>query len=125
MKFLLLLTLTFSSIFSAPALNALRTFKQADGTKFKAKAFGNQHLNWLETEDGEILKYNRKNRNFEYATIKKNSLKASGTRFEQNSSKRARSIGRIDKIDKEELYKLWHKKREESNKRKHFKPSYR
>lgn len=119
MKLLLILMLTFSYAFSVPALSVPREFKQSDGSTFKAKAVGNQHLNWIETEDGEILKYNNKSKNFEYATIKNSSLKASGTAFEKDNSLRARSMGRIDKIDKEELHKLWSKKRKEAHERRH------
>ncbi|MEA2099068.1 MAG: hypothetical protein U9P72_02960 [Campylobacterota bacterium] len=120
MRFLLLFLLTFSYLYSAPAFSILRDFKQADGTAFKAQAQGNQHLNWIETQDGEILKYNNKSKNFEYANIKNSTLRASGVRFEKNNSKRLRSINRINKIDKKELYQLWAKKRKENRLRKGF-----
>ena len=125
MRFLLLFFITINFTFAAPALNIEREFKQSDGTIFKARAKGNQHLNWIETKDGEILKYNKENNNFEYATIKKEKLKASGVKFEKNSSKRVRSLAKINKIDKKKLYELWAKKRKEANKRKIVKPIYK
>jgi len=92
---------------SAPARSIQREFIQNDGTKFIAKSLGNQHLNWLETKDGEILKYNKENKNFEYAKIENSMLKASGIKFQKNNSKRARSLAHINKINKTELKKLW------------------
>ncbi len=118
MKILIVLAFFVSYALAAPAYNKLRDFKQSDGTTFKARAFGNQHLNWIETQDGEILKYNEQSKNFEYAKIKDESLKPSGARYEQNNSKRARSLKHVGKIDKQELRKLWMKKQEEAHLRK-------
>ena len=114
MKFILITSLIFIHLFGAPAYNELREFKHSDGTVFKARASGNHHLNWLETEEGEVLKHNPKSGNFEYAEIKKERLKASGARYEKNNSKRARSISHVNKISKKELYRLWAKKRAEA-----------
>ena len=119
-KLSLFILLTSTILFSAPVRSVEREFTQADGTTFKAKPFGNQHLNWIETKDGEILKYNKESKDFEYAKIEDSSLKASNQRFERNNSKRARSLAHINKIDKKELYELWAKKRKEANLRKKF-----
>ena len=117
MKILLVFLLTVLGLFGAPAYNKLREFQQADGTTFKARAYGNQHLNWIETQDGEVLKYSQKNKNFEYATIKNRSLQPSGTRYEKENSLRARSLGHVSKLNKEELYKLWDEKQEIAHKK--------
>jgi len=119
MKTLTLLILSFSLLLSAPALNKTKEFKHSDGTIFKAKSVGNHHLNWIETEDGEVLKYNSKSKNYEYGEIKNSALKASGAKYEKENSKRARSRGHVGKIDKNELYNLWSKKRKEAHERKH------
>ncbi|MBU0720834.1 hypothetical protein KJ877_05785 [bacterium] len=119
MRFIVLLICAANIVFSAPALNVVREFKQSDNTRFMAKAEGNQHLNWIRTQEGEILKYSEKSKNFEYASIKQNNLKASGTRYEKNNSIRARSIARINKIDKKELHTLWLKKQKEAEENKH------
>ena len=121
MKILLIFLLFLTQIFAAPAYNKMRDFTQADGTTFKARGMGNQHLNWIETEDGEVLRYNQSSKNFEYATIKNNSLRASGTRYETNSSKRAASRSQIDQVDKKNVYDLWSQKREEAHSRKRVK----
>lgn len=107
MKLLTLIIVVYTTTFAAPAYHALRNFTNSDGSTFKAKAFGNQHLNWLESEDGEILKFNEETNNFEYATIQNKALKASGTKYEKNNSKRARAFKHINKIQKEELTELW------------------
>ena len=120
-KLSLFVLLASTILLSAPTRSVEREFIQADGTTFKAKSFGNQHLNWIETKDGEILKYNKKSKNFEYAKIKDSALKASGQRFEKNNSKRARSLAHINKVKKKELYELWAKKRKEERLRKRFK----
>ena len=112
MKYLLIFSLTFTYLFSAPAFYGVREFKQADGSSFKAKAKGDQHLNWIETEDGEILKYNPESKNFEYANIKDNQLKASGARYNKDNSKRARSQGHVNRLNRDSVNKLWKKKRE-------------
>lgn len=118
MKFLLLITIICFEIFAAPAYNKLREFKQADGSTFTARAYGNQHLNWVQSEDGEILKYNKNSNDFEYAEIKEQSLKASGTRYEKSDSRKVRAQTKIDKIDKKSLNELWSQKQKLSHKRK-------
>ena len=117
MKLLLIISLFTTILLSAPALNVEREFTQADGSTFRAKGFGNHHLNWIETSDGEVLKYSRKNRNFEYAMIEDATLKASGTAFVKSNSKRARSLAHVNKVDKKKLYQLWSQKRKEAHER--------
>lgn len=112
MKIVLLVLLLISQLFSAPAYSKMREFKNTDGTTFMARAQGNQHLNWIKTSDGEILKYNQETKNYEYAKIEDKALKASGTKYEKNNSIRARSIGRVNKISTDELGKLWQEKQE-------------
>ena len=105
-------------LLSAPAFSKLREFHHIDGTTFMAKAHGNQHLNWIQTQDGEILKYNEQTKDFEYAKIEHNSLKASGIRYVKSNSKRARSLGHINKLFMQDLQKLWKLKHQEARKKK-------
>ena len=121
MKFILIFLLLTTTIFAAPAFNKLREFKQADGTTFTAKTNGNQHLNWVETEDGEILKYNQESKNFEYATIEDNMLKASGITYEKNNAKRAPTRGQTNKLHIDDVTKLWSEKRRDAQNRKNIK----
>lgn len=115
MKSLLVFLLLLAPLFGAPAFNKPRKFTQSDGTTFTARALGNQHLHWIQTPDGEVLLYNSKSKNFEYAKIQNNQLKPSGTRYNKENSIRARSQARVNKINKEELYKLWSLKQKEFN----------
>jgi hypothetical protein len=117
MKTLLLLLFSSALLFSAPAFDALREFTNADGTTFMAKAQGNQHLNWIQTQDGEILKYNEVTKNFEYAKIQENALKPSGVKYEKDASQRARALHQINKIDKNELSKLWSQRQKAAHER--------
>ena len=112
MKFFLLLLVVISQLFSAPAFTKTREFTNADGTTFMAKAQGNQHLNWIQTLDGEILKYNTQTKNYEYAKIENKQLQATGVIYEVNNSKRARSIGKINKLERSEVGELWREKQE-------------
>ena len=115
MRYTLLFLLAFSTVFAAPAYDKVRTFTQADGTTFKARAQGNHHLHWIESSDGEILRYNKATQNFDYAIIQKNKLKASGASYNTQNSIRARSIARIPKLTRKEVYELWAKKRKEAH----------
>lgn len=110
MKIVILILLTLNLLYAVPAYSKFREFKHADGTVFIAKAQGNQYLNWIETVDGEILKYNEDSQNFEYANIQENFLKPSGIRYESNNSKIQKSSGRIKTIEKIDVYKLWTEK---------------
>ena len=110
MRLLLIFSFLFATIFGAPAYNKLREFKHSDGTTFMARGQGNQHLNWIETEDGEILVYNKESKNFDYAYIYNNRLEPSGLKYETNIS--------IPGVNKEAVYKLWSERQQESNKRK-------
>jgi hypothetical protein len=117
MKTLLLLLLGFSFGFSAPALDAMREFTNADGTTFMAKAQGNQHLNWVQTQDGEILKYNEASKNFEYAEIKEDALVSSGLKYEKSGPNKAAALEKRSKIDKADLAKLWSTRQNAAHKR--------
>ncbi len=113
MKLLTILLLLLSQVFAAPAFNKLREFKQADGTTFQARAAGNHILNWIKTADGEILRYNPKSKNFEYAIIQNNTLQASGVRYDAKNPSMARAAARVQKIDKKALSELWSVKQKE------------
>lgn len=110
MKILVIVLMSVTYLLSAPAFQKMREFKNADGTVFIGQAEGNHHLNWIRTEDGEILKYNKESKNFEYAKIEKNSLKASGARYEKKRTRRARSLAHINKIDEIQLSELLKRK---------------
>ncbi|DAB29187.1 MAG TPA: hypothetical protein CFH84_11085 [Sulfurimonas sp. UBA12504] len=123
MKTMILLFISCVLLFGAPAFDGLREFTNADGTTFMAKAQGNQHLNWIQTQDGEILKYNEETKNFEYATIQENRLIPSGIKYEKNSLKKASALQKVNKLDKSELSKLWSERQKAAIERTHPKNS--
>lgn len=114
MKYILILTLILTNLFSAPAYNAKRIFKQADGTEFTARLSGNHILNWVEDENGEILKYNPETKNYEYAIVQDSKLKPSGVRYSKQNAKLAPSKAQraIKKIGKKDLSDLLKKRKE-------------
>ena len=113
MKYILIISIMLTSLFSAPAYNALRIFKQANGDEFKARANGNHHLNWIEDENGEILKYNLKTKNYEYGVIDGINLKASGYKYKSQNNKKSKTRTNrvIKKVDKKDLNELWKKRK--------------
>jgi hypothetical protein len=113
MKILILIFIVTSSLFCAPAFSKIRTFKNSDGKEFKAQAQGDQYLNWIYTEDGEILKYNQKSKDFEYAIIKDNLLQPSGVKYQKKSTK-TKMANSFKKVDISKIYKLWQEKRKTS-----------
>ena len=112
MKALLLLLLIVPVLWSAPAYTQKRMFKQPDGTTVPIRSQGDEYLNWIETDDGEILLLNKRKKQLEYAIIKDKKLKLSGEAFK--SSKARKLAPRLHpKITKEELRQLWKEKRKE------------
>ncbi len=107
MKLLLLFITTISLLFSAPAFHGKKSFELENGETFKGYVKGDEHLNWIESESGEILLFNKKNSRYEYAEIRNSELMASGIQKKLHVKKRtAKPL-----LEKEDLYKLWKKRR--------------
>ncbi|MEA3372484.1 MAG: hypothetical protein U9Q62_02215 [Campylobacterota bacterium] len=119
MKWTLILLLTLTSLWSAPALNVKRQFQQPDGTTFTGRQQGDEYLNWIETEDGDILRFNKKQKRFEYAIIKEKKLMHSGEQYHP-LDKMDKAAPLHPKITKDQLRKLWQEERKKAaKKRKH------
>lgn len=111
MKWLLIFFILGSLLYSAPAFSGKQQFKQPDGTTFSGKQRGDEYLHWIETENDDILLYNRKSRRFEYAIINnKDELVPSGEAL-HTSRHSKRSAVLTPNIRKDELHRLWQKKR--------------
>ena len=108
MKYILLFITFTSLIHAAPARGGDRLYTQENGVVFSGQARGDEHLHWIESQDGEILKYNPTSKNYEMAEIKNDKLAPSGVKYKANI-KKARSIN-LNKLQKEDLYELWQKK---------------
>ena len=115
MKYILILSFISSLLLAAPAFQGKRTFTQPDGTVVEYRAQGDEYLNWMVSENGDILLYSKKNKRLEHAEIKNNSLKTSGVPFTKADASNARSTSAItwSKPSKEELSALHKKRRDE------------
>jgi hypothetical protein len=115
MRHLILFALFAQLLLAAPAFQGKRTFTQPDGTVVEYHAQGDEHLNWMESENGDILLYSKKNKRLEHAEIKDNTLKASGVPFSKVDASNARSASAVTwaKPSKEELSVLHKKRRDE------------
>lgn len=101
MKAVILASLISSVLFAAPAREAVHTFMQSSSETFVAKQRGDEHLHWIETENSDILIYNKKSGNYDYAVIEGEELKP---------SKRAYKKGRGVRSIKADVLELWRKK---------------
>ena len=80
MKILIIL-LTFSTnIFAVSAFNGLQTFTNNDGTSFSGRLNGDEYLNYITDEKGNIIVHNPSNKNFEYGVITDGKLQPSGVK---------------------------------------------
>jgi hypothetical protein len=103
MKLFFLLLASVSLLLSAPAFHAKKSFELEDGTYFEGYLKGDEHLNWIESDSGEILLFNTKSHRYEYAKIKDDALIPSG--IAKSSTPKSQAI--LPHISKEELYQLW------------------
>jgi hypothetical protein len=95
---------------AAPAWNGERSFKQPDGTTFKGKVRGDEYLHWIESDNGDIVIFNRKSRRYEKAEISTDSLIGSGSTYHRAKTAPAKSTGMTAET-REALKSLWLKKK--------------
>lgn len=116
MRYLILFTLTLQLIYAAPAFQGKRTFTQPDGSEVSYRLQGDEHLNWVESENGDILLFNKKENRLEYAEIREGTLKPSGVPYSKAGSASMQAASNImpSKITKEELSAL-HKERRDAH----------
>jgi hypothetical protein len=115
MKYLLILSFITSLLTAAPAFQGKRTFTQPDGTEVTYRQQGDEHLNWAESESGDILLFSKKNKRFEFAEIRDNMLEASGIPFSGAATAKSPSAAAVTppKVSKEALRALYEKRRDE------------
>jgi len=113
MKYLIILTLFVQLIQAAPAFHGKRTFTQPDGTKVTYRLQGDEHLHWMESDDGKIMLFDKRNERLEYAEIKDNTLRASGVPVSDNSTAKVRSAAAksVAPLTKEALSELYKERR--------------
>ena len=107
--------------YSAPAFKGSIKFKQNDGSTFSGRLKGDEWFNWIEDKHGDIIKYNKKSKNYEYGVIKEingtldlvpSSIKV-GNKPKQSISADG-TIPNVLKIDKEVLRQIWKQKKEKA-----------
>lgn len=110
MKAVILIVLFLSLLHAAPAREMSYELTQESGEQFRAKQRGDEYLHWIETENSDILIYNKKSGNYEYAVIEGDELKPS-----KRAYKKSRGVRSI----KADVLELWQKKRKEAHMRLH------
>ncbi len=101
------LVLFFSSVLNAaPAMPFERSFSQNDGSRFKAHAVGDEYLHYIETKSGDILVYNPKTKNYEFATVKGSRLAPSGLPYKKRALRSSIARTNTPTISKKELQRL-------------------
>jgi len=116
MKKLIIIMLMGSVCFAAPAYHGEIEFKHNDGSTFSANLKGDEHFSWIEDKQGNIIKYNKVSKNYEYAEIKinkgKTELVSTGIKVNKNGELFSPSnLG--ETISKEKLFEIWNRKKEE------------
>lgn len=108
MKYILILSFITSLLLAAPAFHGKRTFTQPDGTEVTYRLQGDEHLNWMESESGDILLHSKKNKRLEFAEIRNGTLQPSGVAFSRSAA-----AAEAAKLSREEIAELHKKRRSE------------
>jgi len=90
------------------------TFRQHDGSSFKGTLQGDEWFHWIEDKQGNIIVYNRRSKQYEYAKLKKLNgqydLVPSGIKTVTNPE-RIKAFKNIQQIDRKILYDILNAKR--------------
>lgn len=109
MKQLLITAFFCQLLLAAPAFQGERTFTQPSGETITYHPQGDEHLHWLESGNGEIMLYSKKNKRIESAIIKDNTLKPSGNAISQIN--RSASTQNSQNLTKKEVLELQQNRR--------------
>ena len=114
MKYLLLFSFITSLLFAAPAFQGKRIFTQPDGTVVTYQLQGDEHLNWVTNQKGDILLFSKENKRLEFAEIKDGRLKTSGVPFTEADATNSRAASAVTwkKPTREELNTLHQERRD-------------
>ena len=104
MKKIVWLALVVTLTFGVPAFKGELVFENSDGSTFKGHLKGDEHLNWVEDKQENIIKYNSKTKDYEFARV----VEKSGVVKLVPSHIKADGIMKSPfKIDNSTLKKLW------------------
>ena len=115
MRLLIIFTLLSQIVFAAPAFQGKRAFTQPDGTVVTYQLQGDEHLNWVANQKGDILLFSKENKRLEFAEIKNGRLKPSGIPFTEADATNSRASSTVTwkKPTQKELSAL-HKERRDA-----------
>ncbi len=119
----LLLVCTTTLMNAVEAYHGEITFKQKDGSRFNGKLKGDEWFHWIEDTKGNTIVYNLEKKTYEYGLIKKVNgvydLVPSGIAVATKAQKYpAQTLSsNLGKIDRQMLYRIWQRKREEAFKK--------
>ena len=116
------------NLMAVPAAPFLITFAQPDGSTFQAHLRGDEHFNWIETENKQVLVKSKASGYFEFALLKRDDknrleLAPSGIRYVEGAKSELRSESNPPNISREQLSKIWQSRIEAKRNRKLLPPS--
>jgi len=110
---LILLVSMITWTYAVPAFKGSIKFKQNDGSTFSGKLQGDEWFHWVENTEGDIIKYNKESKNYEYAVVKELNGTLDIVPSNVKVGDKVEGSG-LEKIDKEILKKIWKQKKEKA-----------
>lgn len=114
-KIILALIIISTVVLAVPALKGEKSFMQADGSTFNGYIKGDEWFHWIEDKQGNIIRYNKQSRNYEYGVLKivkgELNLMPSGvkvfTQMKKTSINQSLQKIQLEQIDKDILLEIW------------------
>ena len=104
--------------FAVSAYSGKIKFVQSDQESFYGHLKGDEWFNWIEDEKGDVILYNQRSKNYEYAKLKDENgtldLVPSGRKVRAPQTTYRASKQNIPNLDKRALPLIWKHKREEA-----------
>ena len=103
------------NLMAVPAAPFLITFAQPDGSTFQAHLRGDEHFNWIETQNKQVLVKSKASGYFEFALLKRDDknrleLVPSGIPVIKHGQSALRSDTDLPNISRVQLGKIWQSK---------------
>jgi len=111
MKKLMIVILLLSTLYATPAYEMQKVYKQSDASIFLGMPKGDEWLNWVETSDGFVAKYNTNSKNYEYMTLSNEELIYSNIKVAQPTAAQTNSaiLEKTLKLKSTSMAKLYKK----------------
>lgn len=120
LKHIIILLFFLSNIFAVSPIQGKITFTKKDGSTFEGYLKGDEYLSWIKTENGDLVVFNNKSRDYEYAKIKEEdgikSLIGSGIEYKPKygikKALNSKSISKEEALNENELFQLRKERKE-------------